>query len=610
MFSGIVLCRFPKKLIRTVVFVLFLCLGMSLIIPQTIRAASSITVSGLTFPRSRVPLVDSSGNVSSDLYEGASNLVSALQDSGNFGAGGTVPCSIDFQPFVTEINPSSLVSGGNRTVDIFFAGVTDTTLSSSEADELATFINAGGIVYISGSAFHHDYGLSNEGPSFNPLFNALGISDSFSTGIDESSFMGESSDPSDTTPITGGPFGNISGMTHWSFRIINTSSLTQLADGFESGGMVVMSVTPGSGLSDEIVLAEGAFSSGYLSVTGDPMYTDFLTGMDSDNLNYFLNLFALGCSDGGEPPTTPTPFLDLPWDYGGKGLSFSDAALAINSFFDHEYPLLSTGLGEPVESRDTVTNFRGKFRTNLEYSSHDGYDWGRKAKATKGESVLAAASGTATYWGSCDACGNAILIDHGNGYQTRYYHLLDEGLIVDQEGQSVSVAKGQQIGLVGFTGRVIPSGERGAHIHFMVIQDKNNDGDFNDNIPDGLTDPFGWQSTSQDPWPDYNFFYKGQQRVGNESYYLWTKSIANLSDQFSSNGGFFQLERYGINIPQGATDDPITINMNLAPIVRVSDILEAIGSTVVIDATGIAGDPVSILEKDFILTIDFSEFDL
>ena len=59
----------------------------------------------------------------------------------------------------------------------------------------------------------------------------------------------------------------------------------------------------------------------------------------------------------------PTPFLRLPWDYEAEGKSFNDAALAINSFFDHEYPFLSVGKAlEPVVSRETVVTFRSPLR--------------------------------------------------------------------------------------------------------------------------------------------------------------------------------------------------------------------------------------------------------
>lgn len=300
----------------------------------------------------------------------------------------------------------------------------------------------------------------------------------------------------------------------------------------------------------------------------------------------------------------PTPFLDLPWDYQGKGLSFNEAALAINSYFDHEYPLLSSGLGEPSR----VINYQGPPVKDLSYSSHDGYDYGKSAKANLGDPVLTAADGCASYR-KTGAGGNIIMIDHGNGYQTRYLHLLDDGLIT-QSSSCVTVAKGQQIGNVGYTGNVIPAGEQGAHIHFMVIQDKNNDGNFDDNIPDGVTDPFGWQSTQPDPWPNYSFNYGGQNRTGNTSFYLWTKAIANLSSQLTSNGGFFELERYELNFPQGTTNQNLNIQMESAPVAKPSNALESIGSTLVVTAKDALGNVVHAFQNLFTITIDFESFDL
>ena len=101
------------------------------------------------------------------------------------------------------------------------------------------------------------------------------------------------------------------------------------------------------------------------------------------------------------PPTAPTPFLDLPWDYEAEGLSFSEAATAIGSYFDHEYPFGDVGsvLSEPVEAQKSVTNYQGYFRNlNINYSSHDGYDWLVKAGVHNGDPVLAAASGLASFY--------------------------------------------------------------------------------------------------------------------------------------------------------------------------------------------------------------------
>ncbi len=311
------------------------------------------------------------------------------------------------------------------------------------------------------------------------------------------------------------------------------------------------------------------------------------------------------------PTPGPEPFLDLPWDYEGDGLTFSDAANAINSFFDHEYPLLSSGLGEPSGKGNSVIYFRGGLQSfDRDYSSHDGYDYGKPAKVNIDDPVLAAANGEATYINTCDACGNAILIDHKNGYQTRYYHLQYEELIATVSGEKVQVATGDQIGKVGATGNVFPSGEAGAHIHFMLVQDKNNDGNFDDNIPDGVTDPFGWQSKEPDPWPLFAFSYAGQARTGSKSYYLWKKKIDNLDATLTANGGVFKTGKYTTDFPKNATNQDIILNMIYSPIVNTLDNLSSIGSSIVITASDALGNLITSFENFFTLTVDFTSADL
>lgn len=81
---------------------------------------------------------------------------------------------------------------------------------------------------------------------------------------------------------------------------------------------------------------------------------------------------------------------------------------------------------------------------------------------SKGVPVLAAAGGTVVSYTTTGAYGYSVLINHGNGIQTRYAHML-AGSVSVRAGQKVST--GQQIGQIGETGRAY-----GAHLHFEVIK--------------------------------------------------------------------------------------------------------------------------------------------
>lgn len=59
--------------------------------------------------------------------------------------------------------------------------------------------------------------------------------------------------------------------------------------------------------------------------------------------------------------------------------------------------------------------------------------------------------------------GNVIVIDHGNGYQTRYGH---NSKVLVKVGDEVKA--GDQIAVMGKTGKVF--GQTGIHLHFEVIK--------------------------------------------------------------------------------------------------------------------------------------------
>lgn len=94
---------------------------------------------------------------------------------------------------------------------------------------------------------------------------------------------------------------------------------------------------------------------------------------------------------------------------------------------------------------------------------HSGLD----VAAPLGTPVVAAGKGTVTFSGSDGGYGNVVIIEHGDGnVTTRYGHLARYDVSAGD-----TVVSGQQIGLVGSTGR-----STGPHLHFEVrIDDKTID---------------------------------------------------------------------------------------------------------------------------------------
>ncbi len=85
---------------------------------------------------------------------------------------------------------------------------------------------------------------------------------------------------------------------------------------------------------------------------------------------------------------------------------------------------------------------------------HEGIDFAGRASSE----VVAAAAGVVVWSGSRWGFGNAVEINHGNGYSTLYAHN-EKNLVKVGE----TVKKGQVLALLGSTGR-----SRGPHVHFEV----------------------------------------------------------------------------------------------------------------------------------------------
>lgn len=229
---------------------------------------------------------------------------------------------------------------------------------------------------------------------------------------------------------------------------------------------------------------------------------------------------------------------------------------SITSYFDHSYPLLGYYLhGEPEQERATTLNFLGEkeIPPKLYYSSHDGYDFALQY----GTRILAPASGSALYRYSSSG-GHTITINHLNGYQTTYMHMQKEGLFTTNSDDPVQINKGNRVGLVGLTGNT-----SGPHLHFVVTQDKMQDGNFLDDYPGGKTDPYAWQDpAAEDPWETYIWNDSLGEHTGNESSLLW-ESLANNTFSYTRPTETVILENAPIKleIPANSLPNPATINI-------------------------------------------------
>jgi murein DD-endopeptidase MepM/ murein hydrolase activator NlpD len=106
--------------------------------------------------------------------------------------------------------------------------------------------------------------------------------------------------------------------------------------------------------------------------------------------------------------------------------------------------------------RDRVTAHFGEQRTlnGVKPSQHYGMDLAGKV----GAAVLAANAGEVVLVRDCWASGRSVILSHGGGIFTTYFHL---SRTLVEPGQRVG--RGQRIGLVGRTGRV-----SGPHLHWGV----------------------------------------------------------------------------------------------------------------------------------------------
>ena len=139
------------------------------------------------------------------------------------------------------------------------------------------------------------------------------------------------------------------------------------------------------------------------------------------------------------------PFTRRPHD------SYERLTLKVDHYLD---TIQSVPLGAPV--RGTITSrFGGRLDPiNGQPAFHSGVD----IRNNSGAKITAPGDGVVVANGYDKGHGNFIAIDHGNRFQTRYFHLLRDFV---KSGDTVT--RGQVIGLVGNTGR-----STGSHLHYEI----------------------------------------------------------------------------------------------------------------------------------------------
>jgi murein DD-endopeptidase MepM/ murein hydrolase activator NlpD len=108
----------------------------------------------------------------------------------------------------------------------------------------------------------------------------------------------------------------------------------------------------------------------------------------------------------------------------------------------------------PRSSRITSTFGSGRLFNGKLSSSHGGVDFAGQP----GDTVRAANRGVVALVDNFFLAGNVVYIDHGGGVVTGYFHLTQALVAVGD-----TVQRGQEIGLVGATGRVT-----GPHLHWSA----------------------------------------------------------------------------------------------------------------------------------------------
>jgi len=114
--------------------------------------------------------------------------------------------------------------------------------------------------------------------------------------------------------------------------------------------------------------------------------------------------------------------------------------------------------GYPIPGHTRISSYFGYRRNPFGWGFE--FHYGVDFPASYGAPVRATGAGTVVEAGWKGPLGLAVVVDHGYGYRTLYGHLSSISVRLGQR-----LARGEQVGLVGSTGR-----STGPHLHYSVFR--------------------------------------------------------------------------------------------------------------------------------------------
>jgi murein DD-endopeptidase MepM/ murein hydrolase activator NlpD len=220
----------------------------------------------------------------------------------------------------------------------------------------------------------------------------------------------------------------------------------------------------------------------------------------------------------GDQPSWEQPLVIADRDWTWEQVNYSNTAVLdpetirqererLQAIWDEATPvaLWQGSFTPPIEDFVEISSYYGA-RRSVNGGPYSHYHEGTDYSAYGGSPVVAPAAGKVRLAEELAIRGNAVILDHGLGLHSGYYHL---SAIHVRPGQQIQA--GDSLGEVGSTGR-----STGNHLHWDLL------------IGRAWIDPLGWLEQDFDTW------ISKQQRKNNENLQNNDPAINNTENSLDS----------------------------------------------------------------------------